>query len=54
MSANDVQSIHRVIGALSVFMILLPGLAHAHGKVALKDLVGLRLFMKMASLWRFV
>jgi len=37
MSANDVQSIHRVIGALSVFMILLPGLAHAHGKVAMEE-----------------
>jgi hypothetical protein len=37
MSANDVQSIHQVIGALSVFMIFLPGLAHAHGKVALEE-----------------
>jgi len=37
MPANDVQSLHRAIGTLSVFIILLPSLAHAHGKVAMEE-----------------
>ena len=37
MSENSLQTTHLVIRALSVLMLLLPGHAHAHGKVAMEE-----------------
>jgi hypothetical protein len=37
MSANTVQTMRQVIGALAFLTILLPGLANAHGNVAMEE-----------------
>lgn len=37
MSASNVQTMRQVIGALAFLTILLPGLANAHGKVAMEE-----------------
>jgi hypothetical protein len=37
MSASDLQTARRVIRVLAVLMLLLPGFAHAHGKVAMEE-----------------